>query len=145
MQRPLVLLLAATTLPLAAYATKPVANSYVAQPPCEDGMRKNVVFSTSFNGQEKTLNEARNAVETNKNALQSAAKKVGVTIDPTNYSYNISMNSNYNNGAVMQNYNYSGNLNYQIQNEDQGKKLGDVLDEQKRPFSMSVSANKCSN
>jgi len=135
------ILAVAATLPLCAQAR--IVGPGGDQNKCEDGMRKNVSISTNFNGQEKSLADARAAIDSKRKGLEQAAAKAGVELDPNSYNYSISMNNNYNNGTLVQNYNYNGSLNFTLQNEEVAKKLTDRLDEQKLQFNVNVNASKC--
>ncbi len=116
------------------------------QPPCVDGMTKTANISINFNGQEETLAKARAAFDTQKKAMEAESTKLGGNqIQLSNYSYNVSANSNYNNGTPSMTYNFSGNLNYQVASEEVAQKLSDRLVEMKRQFNMNLNANRCQN
>jgi len=153
MRRALLALTLAATLPVSAMAkdvaapglSGRISHSYV-QPACVNGMTKNASISISFNGQEDSLAKARAAFDTQKKMMEAEAEKIGGdALQLSSYNYNVSMNANYNNGAQTQMFNFSGNLNYQVNSEELAQKLSDKLAEMKRQFSMNLNANRCNN
>ena len=139
--------LLALALPLTAGAEKAAARfapGGYTPPACVDGMTKNATISISFNGQENSLTAAREAFDKQRKEMEAEAAKLGKDqIKLTSFNYNLNSNNNYNNSAP--NYNFSGNLNYEIKNEELAQKLSERLAELKRQFSMNINANHCSN
>lgn len=134
------LLLIALVLPIAAEA-KTIAYQNA---PCVEGIRKNASISVSFDGEESSLAAARSAFDAQKKAVDAEAKKLGgEQLQAENYSYQISMDTRYNNSTQTIAYRFSGSTNYKISSEAVAQKLCDKLAEMKRRFSMSVDANSC--
>lgn len=131
-------------MPLQANAMKMVAPNF-NNPPCVNGMMKNASISINFNGQEKSLDAARAAFDTQKKTMEAEIAKLGNDqIRLSNYNYNVSMNHNYNGyGSANDTYNFSGNLSYQVMSEELAQKLCARLAEMKQQFNMSVNANMC--
>lgn len=142
----LMVLIATAALPFAASSSRVMIPTMPQQRPCENGMRTSVSLGTNFNGQARSLEEARSAIDMQRSGLESAAKKAGVALELTNYTYNINANQQHaNSGNGFAIYNYSGNLNFQLEDESVAKKLTEELDKQKRQFNMSLNASRCSN
>lgn len=139
------LVLTACTIPLTGEA-KSVAHMRgpYTPPPCINGLQKNANISISFNGQADSLAKAREAFDTQQKTLESEAKKLGGDgLKLTSYNHSISANNNYNYGTQTQMFNFSGNLNYQVNNEELAKKMTEQLAQSKVQFSMNVNANAC--
>lgn len=145
----LALTLLIATLPFTVLAkdtaAKLVRGGYTP-PPCIDGMSKTASININFNGQEKTLAEARAAFDAQKKEMEAEAAKLGGDqLQLNNYNYNVSMSQNYNGGMPSPNFNFSGNLSYQTNSEELAQKISNRLAEMKRQFSMNINANRCQN